>query len=226
MPCEAYQDALVEAAASGAEPQGELRAHLAACAACRTALVQEQSLFSSIDIGLHAAVNVEIPASLLPRVRASIAEQRIVVRGWTPSWLAMAGAAAILVAFTAVYASRHFSGGQTPVHIATNAISPRPSALPPHDQNLSTASPAVTDSIPPLRTTGTRNPVPRDSMPEVLVPRDQEALLVSYAEQWNQRKRAPLVATNLDPTNLPPLQISLIQIDQLDVKLMTEEQAQ
>jgi hypothetical protein len=63
-------------------------------------------------------------------------------------------------------------------------------------------------------------------MPEVLVPRDQDALLASYAEQWSQRKRAPLVASNFDPTNLSLLQISPIQIDQLDVKLMTEEHAQ
>jgi hypothetical protein len=63
-------------------------------------------------------------------------------------------------------------------------------------------------------------------MPEVLVPRDQEVLLVSYAEQWNQRKHAPLVAANFDATSLSPLQIAPIQIAQLDVKLMTEEQAQ
>jgi len=44
MPCEHYQNALIEAAA-GFEPKGELRAHLAACAACRTAFAQEQSLF-------------------------------------------------------------------------------------------------------------------------------------------------------------------------------------
>jgi hypothetical protein len=226
MPCEPYQDALVEAAASGAEPQGELRAHLAACPACRAAFVQEQSLFSTIDTSLHAAVNVEIPASLLPRVRASIAEEPAITRGWTPSWLALAGAAAMVVVFIAVYAGRHSSGGETPVPIATNTSSLAPNVLPPHDQNLNAPPPAVTNSVPTIRAAATRNPAPHDAMPEVLVPRDQEALLVSYSEQWSQRKRAPLVASNFDPTNLSLLQISPIQIDQLDVKLMTEEHAQ
>jgi hypothetical protein len=226
MPCEPYKDALTEAAASGAEPQGELRAHLAACPACRTALAQEQSLFSSIDSGLHAAVNVEIPASLLSRVRASIAEEPANTRGWTPSWLALAGAAAMVVVFIAVYAGRHSRGGETPVPIATNTISPAPNVLPPREQNLSVSRPAVTNSVPTIRAAATRNPAPHDAMPEVLVPRDQETLLVNYAEQWNQRKRAPLVASNFDPTNLSLLQISPIQINQLDVKLMTEEHAQ
>jgi hypothetical protein len=63
-------------------------------------------------------------------------------------------------------------------------------------------------------------------MPEVLVPPDQEVLLVSYAEQWRQRKRLPLVAANFDATTLSPLQIAPIQISQLDVKLMAEEQAE
>src|SRR5256884_9244256 len=35
MLCEHYKDALIEAAASGAAPSGELREHLAECASCR-----------------------------------------------------------------------------------------------------------------------------------------------------------------------------------------------
>ena len=117
MPCEPYQNALIEAAASGLEPQGELRAHLATCVACRTAFAQEQSLFSSIDAGLHAAVNVEVPVSLLPRVRTSIAEEPAVTRGWIPSWLTVAAAATIVVAFIAVYASLPYKLQSTAGHI-------------------------------------------------------------------------------------------------------------
>jgi anti-sigma factor RsiW len=88
MPCEPCKNALIEAAATSAGPQGELRAHLVTCPACRAALAEELSLFSSIDTGLSAVVNAEIPASLLPRVRARIAGEPAVTRGWTPSWLA------------------------------------------------------------------------------------------------------------------------------------------
>jgi anti-sigma factor RsiW len=226
MPCEPYQNALTEAAASGLEPQGELRAHLAACPACRATLSQEQSLFSSIDTGLHAAVNVEVPASLLPRVRTQIAEEPAVTRGWIPSWLTVAAAAAVLVAFIATRPLWRTGVVPAPVHTASNVSSPAASVLPPQDQNLNAAHRAVTNSVPTIQAAATHNPPPRGAMPEVLVPRDQEALLVSYAEQWGQRKRAPLVAANFDSTNLSLLQISPIQIDQLDVKLMTEEHAQ
>jgi hypothetical protein len=226
MPCEPYQSALTEAAASGLEPQGELRAHLTACAECRAALAQEQSLFSSIDTGLHAAVNVEVPASLLPRVRTQIAEETAVTRGWIPSWLTVAAAVAVLVAFIAARPLWRTGVVPAPVRTASNVGSTAPGVLPPHDQNLNAAPPAVTNFVPPTQTAATRNPAPREAMPEVLVPRDQEALLVGYAEQWTQRKRAPLVAANFDPTNLSLLQIAPIQIDQLDVKLMTEEHAQ
>jgi hypothetical protein len=226
MPCEPYQNALIEAAASGIEPQGELRAHLVACAECRSALAQEQSLFSSIDTGLRATVNVEVPASLLPRVRTGIEAAPSITRGWIPSWLSVSAAAAIVVAFIAVYASRSTKVNQPPVTIATNSSSPAPEVLPTQIQNHNASPHAAANAVPTIQIVGTRNPAPRHAMPEVLVPRDQEALLVSYSEQWSQRKRAPLVASNFDPTNLSLLQISPIQIDQLDVKLMTEEHAQ
>ena len=74
MSCEHHKDALIEVAGSGAAPQGELRAHLDGCASCREAFDEEQSLFAAIDSGLHAAVNDEVPSSLLPRVRAQIDE--------------------------------------------------------------------------------------------------------------------------------------------------------
>ena len=72
MLCEHYKEALIEAAASGAEPHGDLRAHLDGCAGCRAAFEQEQALFASIDGGLRVTANADVPASLLPRVRARL----------------------------------------------------------------------------------------------------------------------------------------------------------
>jgi hypothetical protein len=231
MPCEPYKNALVEAAATGAEPLGELRAHLAACPACRAALAQEQSLFSSIDTGLSAAVNAEIPASLLPRVRARIAEEPAVTRGWIPGWLAMAGAAAIIIAFLAAQAAWRNVAPRKPVEMATQPASPVQVPLPPvrspesaptsrHDSATQPQVSVVRNSVP-RQTRTTRNPDP-----QVLVPRDQEVLLARYAEQWRSRKRLPLMAETSSDTPMAPLQIAPIQIAQLDVKLMTEEQGQ
>jgi hypothetical protein len=232
MPCEHYQDALVEAAASGSEPQGELRAHLAACAACRIAFAQEQSLFSSMDEGLCSAANAEVPASLLPRVRARLADEPAPIRSWRFPALVLAGAAVMVMVFLIARTARRSNIEQTPLNTTSNSTASSTATQLPQSQDL-TATPSVTgNSVAHSQIAGTRiparpgSPAARDSMPEVLVPPDQEVLLVSYGAQWRERKRLPLVAANFDATNLSPLQIAPIQIAQLDVKLMAEEKAQ
>jgi hypothetical protein len=69
-------------------------------------------------------------------------------------------------------------------------------------------------------------PVSGKTMPEVLVPRDQETLLAEYAAQWRLHKHAPLLAQDSDATILAPLQVAQIQIAELDVKPLAEEKSQ
>src|SRR5882762_3163702 len=69
--CEAYNQSLMDAAASG-ELSPALRRHLAECEACHTTFAQEQSLYAAIDTGLHGAANSEIPSTFLPRVRVAL----------------------------------------------------------------------------------------------------------------------------------------------------------
>jgi len=232
MPCEHYQDALIEAAASGTAPQGELRAHLANCTACRTAFAQEQSLFSSIDTGIRATANAEVPASLLPRVRARVADEPVPIRSWRFPSFVFVGAAAMVVALLVARTAWHTNIEQPPSNSASNSTISSTATQQPQAQNSTAAPPVTGSSVAQPQAAATRiparaaSPAPRDSLPEVLVPRDQEVLLGSYAEEWSRRKRLPLVAANFDATNLSPLQIAPIQISQLDVKLMAEEQAQ
>jgi hypothetical protein len=232
MLCEPFQNALIEAAASGTEPQGELGAHLRDCAACQAVFEQEQSLFATIDSGMHAVANAEVPPSLLPRVRARLDEVGAPKPAWSPKWFVLAGASAMLALLFVTQSVWRTNNETTLMRTAKNVSTPRPVVPPPERQDLNALPPRSKNSVLRPRTTGTLNLVPREArtsrntVPEVLVPRDQEDLLVSYAMEWGQRKRAPLVAASFDPTNLPPLQIAPIQIAQLDVKLMTEEQAQ
>jgi hypothetical protein len=229
MPCEHFKEALIEAAASGAEPQAELRMHLAACNVCRTVLAEEQSLFISIDSGLRQSVNSEVPASLLPRVRARISDEVVPHRSWFTNWLTVASAAAIIAAFLVVRAVWRPNLNPNPSTNAAQTDSPTP-VLPPREGPVRTSEPpARANSYSNSQTFAERNsPIPRlqparNSIPEVLVPRDQEVLLIAYAEQWRARKRAPLVAEYSDGTTLALLQIAPIQIAQLDVKLLAEE---
>jgi hypothetical protein len=109
MPCEHYKDSLVEAAATGAGPQGELRAHLAACASCRTAYAEEQSVFASIDTGLRKIANTEIPISLLPRVRAALDEESTLPHRWMQP-LVFASASVLFVLVIFLVARPHRAG--------------------------------------------------------------------------------------------------------------------
>jgi len=232
MLCQHYKEALIEAAAGSVEPQGELRAHLEGCAACRAAFEQEQSLLASIDAGLHVAANAEVPASLLPRVRARLDEESAPRRIWSTNWLVLASAAAIIVAFFAARAVWHPNALQMPVQMAGKTIVPpqvKPSSqnripvvAPPVEKNPSSQHQLAIAKDSPAHQTLVRG----KNMPEVLVPRDQEVLLAEYSEQWSLRAHAPLLAQNSDATILAPLQVAPIQIAELDVKLLAEEKSQ
>jgi hypothetical protein len=241
MPCKHYKDALIEAAATGLDPvnalasnakMAALRAHLESCASCRASFAQEQALLISIDAGLHATANTEVPASLLPLVRARLDEAANWNLNWTANWFALASAALVVVALFAARAVWHMNVEQNPASTSVQTDSSGP-FIPPSQSAVSPSVPLPkNESASPSRSAtaaisaSLERPAVRNAMPEVLVPRDQEDLLVSYAQQWNLRKRAPLVAADSDATNMSPLQIAPIQIAQLDVKLMTEEQAQ
>ncbi len=241
MPCENYKDALTEAAASGADPanalrsnakMAALRAHFESCASCRTAFAEEQALFTSIDASLHASANAGVPASLLPRLRAALDEVSSPRFGWTVNWLALGTVAALVLVIFGAYSVRRRNSSENPVSTAANTTSTKAVLPTPLDPISSSNSMANRSSTPHVRTALNKNPAfpetlaSRNSLPEVLVPRDQEILLVHYAGEWGLRKRAPLVAKSADDASLAPLEVAPIRIDQLDVKLLAEEKSQ
>lgn len=231
MPCEQFEDALIEAAATGAL-QGELRAHLDACASCRAALAQEQSLFNAIDSGLRAAANTEVPPSLLPRVRASLDGAVVERARWFVSWPVLAGAAVCVAILFAVVTSRQNNIPQNAENSVANSSSTPSAKASAAIPGSLTPSLQPEPSAPPTRGAVAKNVASRSAseryipQPEVLVPRDQELLLASYAQQWGARKRAPLLAANLGDTTVEPLEVAPIQIDQLDVKPLAEGNSQ
>jgi hypothetical protein len=232
MPCQHYKDTLIEAAASGTEPLGDLRAHFDACADCRGAFEREQSLFASIDAGLHVTANAEVPAALLPRVRARLDEESTPRRIWATNWLVLASAAVIVFALFAARAVWRTNVVQKPVEIAGNTSVPpqvtpspknqSPVVVAPVEKNSSSQRQFAIAKTPPAQETL----VSGKTMPEVLVPRDQEVLLAEYAEQWRLHAHPLLLAQEFDATVLSPLQVAPIEIDELDVKPLAEEISQ
>ncbi len=226
MPCEHYKDALIEPAATGAGPQGELRAHLAACASCRAAFEQEQSLFSAIDSGLHTVANAEVPPSLLPRVRAAVDEIAVAhPLRWLQS-LVFATSSVVLAFLIFLTVRPHRATNE---NIAKqNPAIPTPVG-PATNKNSGKNSPA---DIQIASVRSTRSKTGRNSTilysaasgnPEVLVPPDERVAFARLVATLNERSdvAAALLAKVEKKDSLvtvDPLQITDIEIKPLESK--------
>ncbi len=222
MPCKYYQDALIEAAASGAEPPGELRAHLAGCVDCRAALEQEQALFASIDAGLHVGANAEAPASLLPRVRARLDEEIAPQRRWIQPLIFAAASVALLIAVF-LFARPHPT---RPDDQAKQIPQIPASELPTtnvHNPNSVPGMQIVSSNVNSSQTRGHSTllrPV-ASSQPEVLVPPDEREALARFVLVLQARREVALALVTPAPqTRDEPASLEPLQIDGLEIKLL------
>ena len=219
MLCEHYKNALVEAAATGSEPQETLRAHLAGCAPCRASFAAEQQLFAAIDAGLHVSANAEVPASLLPCVRARLDEEAAPHRGWVSSWVAIAATAALILILISVRSRRSNPAGQNPqnstvaqtvssAEIPEAAIGAPPETNSGHRMNKHHAPPRVEISAAVEQIS-------------VLLPAGQKEAIDSWLAgfQRGKVKADDLLAKNpdlpLQDLQIAPLDVSPIKMDPL-----------
>ena len=189
MPCEKYQDALTDLAAKGAEPAGDVRAHLGVCASCCSYLTLEQLLFASIDSAVRSNINEPLPAALVQRLHARVAQESTLTRNWSPILAAgaIAVAATIVLGIVSVQYRFHQAPPQAGIRgtIAdaatvtnTDSVFGAPSAEP-SASSRGRSSPVVTLS----RVVGSA----RQSRLEVIVPSDQQVLLAEYARMLQSR---------------------------------------
>jgi len=222
MPCKLYKNALIEAAASSAEPQADLRAHLDACAACRAAFEQEQSLFASIDAGLHVTANTEVPASLLPRVRARLDEAATPSTHWFQPWIFAAASVALAVTIFLIARPHHTRPDSQAKQTPQIPVAVTPGISPP--QQNSGAAPRIVSSNVDRSQMGHRSTLLRpaaSSQTEVLVPPDERDAFASFVAVLGERREVALALVTPgpqrkdDPTSLAPL-----QINELEIKLL------
>jgi len=213
---------LIEAAASGAEPQGELRAHLVGCVDCRAAFELEQSLFASIDSGLRVVANSEVPASLLSRVRARLDETAGAQRRWFQPWIFAAASFTLALAIFLTarpHRSRPDSqakqtlqsqAGETPLKNA------HPQVSDPTTQIVSSKSKSQTRVHSTLL-----RPV-ASSQPEVLVPPDEREAFARFVAVLGERREVALALVTPtpqrreEPASLEPLHIIGLEIKPLE----------
>jgi len=213
---------LIEAAASGTQPQGDLRAHLNVCLDCRAAFEQEQSLFASIDTGLHLTANAEVPASLLPRVRTRLDEATAPQHRWLQPWILAAASVALVLAIF-LFARPHHprpddQAKQTPQIPSGGA--PATNAGP---QNSGPAAQIVSSNSNNSQTrvhSTLLRPV-ASSQPEVLVPPDEREAFSSFVAVLGERREVALALVTPTPqtkdesASLNPLQINGLEIKPL-----------
>jgi len=220
MPCKHYKDALIEAAAADAEPRGELRSHLAGCADCSATFEQEQSLFASIDAGLHVTANAEVPGSFLPRVRASIDGAVASQRRWFQQWVLAPASVALIFAIFLLVRPHHSRPDSQARQAPQIPVRETPVKNDRH-QNSSEGAQIVSSNVRSSQTRGhsTRLKPAASSQPEVLVPPDEREAFARFVAILGERREVAraLVTPTTDerdgPAGLKPL-----QIDRLDVK--------
>ena len=228
MPCKHYKEALIEAAASGAEPQGDLRAHLAGCADCRSAFEQERSLFASIDAGLHVAANAQVPSSLLPRVRARLDVEATPQRRWIQP-LVFAAASVALAFAIFLFVWPHYSGPDNQAKQTPRIPVSEPPTTNDHDQNSVPGTQAVSSNVNNSyrQARSTLSSTTASSHPEVLVPPDEREALARFVATLQEHGDVavalvpPAPQTKDEPASLEPLQIK-----ELEIKTLEERQTE
>jgi negative regulator of sigma E activity len=180
MACAKYKDWLSDAAlgALDAARDGELRAHLRECAACRAALEEERALLAAIDAGLEASVAAEPSPSFVAQVRMRVAEEAPPSRAWLAGWLPVtATAVAALILLVVWFVPR---GAQQPEATPQTVVQQAPTPQVP-----STAAPEASGTL--LRAPVAAPVVPGRAQqeatePEILVAADQWATVLRLYE--------------------------------------------
>jgi len=215
--CESYRTVLSEAAARGERLPGAVETHLAACAACRAAFAEEQALFSLIDGGLRSVANAEVPASLLPRVRAGIPERPAAAVSRVPVW---AFAAASLLLITGV-AYKLVLTLLLPVPTQSTATATPADASPLSASSV--PSPQIESVLPPLPAPKVGTAPTRERAtplePEVLISGEEETNLRRYLNLL-QARNVNHAAPQAIPggAEIQPLEIAQIELPRLTIE--------
>jgi hypothetical protein len=222
MPCEKYQDALTDLAARGAEVVGVVREHLNVCASCRSYLEQEQFLLKSIDSGIRSDVNAVLPAAVVQRLQARLAQESAFERRVLGRWIIAGAGAALVAAALALLIARPVGRFRSRAKVERTfaAASAKPSEL----VERSSMSAAVTNPRAPIAIAKTTRQNSPEALlatssrnlhePEVLVPPDEREALARFV---NGLHGQPEILAHAPRQTEPSFPLPLIQIAHLEI---------
>jgi hypothetical protein len=225
MNCETCREMMVNELAAGVGPASEAASeHRRNCAECDEFFVNQKNLFASIDAEVSAVVNVPVPPSLLPGLRARIAGVTP-KRNWFPLLLPAGAilAAACLVAGLFV----HYQRGPVPPNAAV-AVHQKPAENLAAVSGKANSPGAVAVAVVPKRVSAKREPVsvavPSPSSTEVIVlPEEAAAFAAFVANVSNKNDVAVALTRPAAPSAEAPVEIALLKLEALELKPLAAE---
>jgi len=218
MSCQRCQEKMVEALASGqGAVHGELAAHLRVCAECRKFREAQVHLFGAIDSGVRAMVDVFVPPSLLPGLRARVAEDGVARQPWSFTW-GVATVAVVAVLAVSVGLLRRGPGNSRGVvdrsPVVAREVGGAHSVTPRQPQVVAPA---------PIHARAqhevAKAPQVGATAPEVLVlPAERAAFIRFVTDLPEERDVAVAFTRPATDAKDEALEIALLQIDELKLK--------
>ena len=217
--CESYRKALSEVVLLGIRVHGETAAHLGMCASCRETLAEERALLQRIDGGLTSLVVSDAPASLIPAVRARIADGAKSRRAW--SVLAYVTAAVAIGAAAISFSLR----SKAPQVKLETAIAEPSSAVTSQatssqvEKVLSYERSSQSRLIVTRRRASPDSWAARKTRPDVLVSSDDQLGLQRYAASLRTvaRRNAATLGEASGP-EIKPLEIAELDLKRLSIE--------
>ena len=225
MSCEKYQDALTDLAARGAEVVGVVREHLNVCASCRSYLEQEQFLLKSIDSGIRSDVNAVLPAAVVQRLQARLAQESAFERRVLGRWIIAGAGAALVAAALALLIARPVGRFRSHAKLEPTFAASVKRSEPAEGSSISAAVTNPRALIAIAKTTRQNSPeaLPAISSrnlhePEVLVPSDEREALARFVNGLNgQPEIAEAFLAHAPRQSEASFPLPLIQIARLEI---------
>jgi hypothetical protein len=219
MNCQQFQKRMLESlAASEAQLGREVAAHQQWCPICRAYYEMQSRLFRSMDAGLEAVANEQIPPSLIPAVRVRLQEQPLLEHAWLPSWsfVPVAAVAMLAVGFSYV---RHRPESQSrfsqSASVTSGSVANPERPAPPSEKSVN-ARPRQKRN---LASSTTLSPTASEAVPEVIVLTEERQAFARFVAELPRERDVALALTRPAPVvQDDPVEIALMQIDSLDVK--------
>jgi hypothetical protein len=223
--CESYRQPLIDSLSAGEPLSPEIAKHLASCGPCTSTLAEERILLASIDRALHAAVNAEIPGSLVPGVREAILQKEFPARDIHWRAILAFGSAFFIVGTLLLWHSRPISRTEKLPAVAFLAAPPgqeKQIELPARvSRGVAPSAPNKIPVTPPIATrsglavTVIVSPQEEDGLKKyaVLVNANIGKNLASDVTRWDVR------------TDLDPLEIAEIDMNQLAIQPLERGEA-